>query len=432
MISKLAARACPALLLLGCGGVHAAWLETRIAIEDFAVEQDYEAAFELSDELVAQAEAEFGAASTELVDAHLLLASLYRQHSNFDDAELHLLRAIEVIERRDGEQSVTLIQPLVTLGDTYFDAGSYPEALATYEDARSLGRRAQGLLNVDQIDILARMSAAALLMDDYRQARNLQYESVAIVQRTHGEDSIEYLDAQLRLASWFTRRGQAEDAGDAFDEVDKLFWLGFADDPIVEIRILRSRAALARIVAMSADPDDREERPVDLTRALDISRELEVPNPLLEAEILRDIGDWNVALSRVQAVLMPYEEAWAILDSIDGGFRLQQEWFSGLTLITEPRILSRIISSDVDSPWGRIEVAFALDTTGRTSDIRVTQSDPTGLFDDTAIRQIELSRFRPRMDDRGRLIVSEATVGWDFQYDAELAPEVSANDPDAE
>ena len=152
MISKLAARSLSVLLLLGCGGLHAeGWLETRIAVEDFAVTEDLDAAVALSDELLTQAEAEFGATSTELYDAHLLLASIYRRQQNYADAELQMLRAIEILETRDGSQSTTLVQPLIALGETYFEAGDYQLSLATFEEARAIGRRVEGLLNPSQI-----------------------------------------------------------------------------------------------------------------------------------------------------------------------------------------------------------------------------------------------------------------------------------------
>jgi tetratricopeptide (TPR) repeat protein len=408
------------VLAHGSGVAHAEFLETRVTIEELAVDGEYESAFELGDELLTQAEQEFGATSNQLIEAHLLLASLYRRAGNFDDNELHLLRATAIIEARDGAGSPTLIEPLLTLGDSYFAAGDYARSISTFEEARTIGRRAEGLLNFDQIEILARMSAAALLMDDYRQARALQYEALGIVQRTYGADSIEFLDAELTLAGWFTRRGQIQDAWNTFDEIDRLFNLQFADDAMVEIRILRAKAALKRVEAQAGNEPPGSTylvRPVDLRNALDLARDLEEPNPLLEAEILRDIGDWNVAVARLAEIAWPYEQAWAILESIDGGFRLQQEWFGGLTLISAPQLLARFISNNPEAPWGRIEIAFALDTRGQTGNIRITQSDTPGPLDERAIRQIELSRFRPRMDDSGRLIASEASVGYDFRYD---------------
>ena len=427
MISKLAARAFPALLLLGCGVAHAeGWLETRVAIEEFAVERDYEAAFALGDELVAQAEVEFGASSTQLVDAHVLLASLYRQVSNFEDAELHLLRAIDVVEIRDGVQATTLIPPLLALGDTYFDAGSYQEAIATYEEARAHGRREFGLLYIDQLEIVQRMSSAALMMSDYDQARALQREMAAIVQRVHGENSIEFVDAQFRLATWFMRLGKVDDARRVYTRIQAIAREQFHDDPLLAIRILRTKATALR----NADPEARADRtnPLELEQALEIAAALEEPNPLLEAEILRDIGDWYVCLSRYSDVAMPYMQSWAVLETVEDGFKLQHDWFGPLTLVCAPPFNSRLISREPDAPWGRLEIAFTLDAMGRASEVRITRSDPAGLIDDAAVRQIMASKFRPRLD-RGRPIATEATIGWDFQYVAEPRQSVTAVAP---
>jgi len=429
VVSKLAARACPALLLLGSSGVHAEWLETRIAIEELAAEKEFESAFELGDELVAQAGTEFGASSTELVDAHLLLASLYRQQSNFDDAELHLLRAIEVVELRDGEHATTLIAPLLALGDTYFDAASYPQALATYEEARSIGRREFGVLNLDQIEIVQRMSAAALLMSDYDQARALQRDIVGIVQRVHGENSIEYVDAQFRLAAWYMRVGKSDDARRTYLAIERVVRESFDQDPLLAIRILRTKAVAIR----NADPVTRADRtnPLELEQALEIAATLEERDLLLEAGIWRDIGDWYVSLSKSPHMIAPYAQAWALLDDADNGFEQQHEWFGPLTLISAPPFSSRLTSREPDAPWGRIEIAFTVDTHGRASNIRITQSQPPGLLDEVAYRQILASRFRPRMD-RGEVVPSEATIGWDFQYDPTLAQGLTANVPVAE
>jgi hypothetical protein len=406
------------LLLLGCGGAHAAgWLETRIAIEDFAVEKNYEAAFELGDELLTQAETEFGATSTELVDAHLLLASIYRQDSNFADAELHLLRAIDVLELRNGEQSTTLIQPLLTLGDTYFESGAYPEALATFEEARAVGRRAYGLLNFDQIEIIDRMTASALLMQDLEQARALQREAVAIVQRTHGEKSLEFVDAQFRLAAWYSRYRQNDDARRTYYEIENVVKEQFADDPRLAIRILRTKALAMR----NGDPWALEGRtnPRELEQALKLAEELVEPDLLLQAEILRDIGDWNVSLGIAHDIADAYRQSWDLLDSVEGGAERQHEWFGPLAILRSPPFESQFVSREPDAPWGRVEIAFAIDAYGRANDIRITQSEPVGLLDGAAVRHILASRFRPRMD-RGELIESEAVIGWDYQYDAAL------------
>ena len=429
MIPKLAARALPALLLLGCGSLHAqGWLETRVAIEDFVIDEDLESATALGDDLLTKAEAEFGATSTQLVDAHILLASIYRQDANFEDAELHLLRAIDIVELRDGELSTTLIQPLVTLGETYFEARDFELSLATFEEARAIGRRAFGLLNFEQLEIIDRMTAAALSMLDFDQAHEFQRQALAIVQRTHGEKSIEFIDAKFRLAAWYLRYGESEAARRTFLEIERIVD-DFTDDPLLAIRVLRTKAVVMRN-GTEATRDYRT-NPLELEQALKLAEELPERDPLLEAEILRDMGDWYVSLSIGANVAEPYEKAWAMLDSVEDGFDHQHEWFGPLTSIRIPPFDSRLVSREPDAPWGRIEIAFRLDTQGRAHEVRIRQSVPAGLLDDVAIRHILGSRFRPRMD-RGALIESDAVIGWDFQYDPSFVEALTASGPAAE
>jgi hypothetical protein len=220
------------------------------------------------------------------------------------------------------------------------------------------------------------------------------------------------------------RYGRGDDARRTFNEIERLVDEQFADDPLLAIRILRTKATVMR----AGSPETRNHRtnPLELEQALDIAAALPERNPLLEAEILRDIGDWYVALADGPNAAEPYERAWEVLDTLESGFEQQREWFGPLTMISMPAFDSRVISRDPEAPWGRIEIAFTIDVEGRAHDIRITQSDPRGLLDDMAIRQVLLSRFRPRMD-RGALIESEAVIGWDFQYDPSFAGPVTAN-----
>jgi tetratricopeptide (TPR) repeat protein len=427
MVARLAATALSALCLLGWGGAHAAgWLETRIEIEELATSQNFEAAFALGDEFLSQVEAEFGATSAELADAHLLLATLHREQASLDDAELHYLKAIEVLSMRDGELAIGLIEPLVSLGETYFESGQYELSLARFDEARAIGRRSYGLLNFEQIEIVDRMSVVYLSMGDFDQARDLQRAAVALVQRTSGKQSIEYVDAQIQLADWFVLNNEVEDARRVFLEIESMLREPFADDPLLKVRLLRTTAAALR----NAIPRARSNRrsPDELEQALRIVEELDEPDPMLQAEILRDIGDWGVALSMGADIAQGYTNAWAILDSAESGSERQQEWFDPLTLINAPQFRSRMVVRDPGAPWGRVEIEFTVDTQGRARDILITQSDPPGLIDDAAIRQLMQSRFRPRMDN-GRLIDSKAVVGWDFQYDPASVQTVSANAP---
>jgi TonB family protein len=76
---------------------------------------------------------------------------------------------------------------------------------------------------------------------------------------------------------------------------------------------------------------------------------------------------------------------------------------------------SRVITSDKNAPWGHLELEFTVLTDGTAEDFVVLESEPPALIDEAAIRQMENSRFRPRMRD-GVLVESKRVVAWDYQY----------------
>ena len=401
------------LLVPGTGASQtAAWLETEIAIEGLIEARDFEAAAELGETLLESVRNEFGASSEQLAEAHALLASVYRSDSDYVEAEFQLLRAIEIREGNEGPLSTRLIEPLVTLGETYHDAGSYPLALASYEEARTIGRRAFGLLNLDQIPILDKMTASALAMRDFEEARALQREAMTVAQRFHGDASVEYLDAQYRYARWLVDNYRLDDARRAYFAIDRDIGDRFDDDPRLRVRHLRTTSADFRNVGRPFYGTD----PSDLNRALKIVDDLEEPDPLLRAEVLRDIGDWNVAFQASRDLTEPYIEAWEILGQIENGEDLRRQWFSGLVMVRSAPFNTRILSGDENAPRGRIELAFTIDDEGRPSSISVVSSDPPGLFDSAAIQQVAASRFRPRIVG-GRVVASTGRVGYDFRYD---------------
>ena len=62
-----------------------------------------------------------------------------------------------------------------------------------------------------------------------------------------------------------------------------------------------------------------------------------------------------------------------------------------------------------------LQAEFTIDFEGRPNEIVVVMSEPPGLLNQAAIRQVMNSRFRPRIAD-GNLIESTGTIGWDYQY----------------
>src|SRR5690606_5907832 len=70
-----------------------------------------------------------------------------------------------------------------------------------------------------------------------------------------------------------------------------------------------------------------------LRSALELLDEQAVEDPLARAEVLRDLGDWDVAFSNVEADLQPYRDAWTLLGEVENGDELRQEWFEALNTV---------------------------------------------------------------------------------------------------
>jgi len=409
------------LLLLGHAPAGASdWLETQIVIEELAESDDFAAATALGDQLLEQVREEFGDSSERLAESYSLLAKLFRDADEYEEAELHHLRALEIYESNEGPLSTSLIDPLVDLGDTYYAAGNPELALITYDDARNISRRSFGLLNQQQLGILEKMTATAIAMRDLDRAKELQFEATTVVQRFYGAGSLESLDAYFRYAAWLTARYAGGDARQVYFDIERSIKDDFNNDPLLQVRLLRTQAASLRSLRISSRPGNgiynAGTEPVLLNDALKLLDRLDEPDTLLRAEVLLDLGDWNVAFGRYRDIAEPYREAWDLLEELENGSELQTAWFTELAMISAAPINSRVLSPDNDAPWGRVEIQFTIEIDGRTSDIEITKSEPSGLLDQAAARQIANSHFRPRMKD-GELIASTGSVGWDFQYD---------------
>lgn len=408
------------LLALAPNLSHAAtWLETQIEIEELAAAKDYGAAAGMFDDLVEQVRLAFGDSSAELAGSYLLVADVQTRNGEYLEAIGNIVKAIEIHERNEGPLSSRLIEPYIALGDTY-DAAREPElALFAFEQARAISRREFGLLNEGQIPILDRMTRS-LPFDD---ARELQLEAVNIVQRLHGEDSREYLDANYRYAEWLVDMSAYGYAELAYHDMHRIIDEHFGGDPMLRVELLRTNAANLRgtpAVGFRAKPKELEE-------ALSIVKGLDRPDPVLHAAVLRDIGDWNAVHGHVDDVVGVYLKAWDILGSVDGGENLQREWFSDQTVVGPAPLLSGVQSTDPLAPWARVDVTFTVDTRGRPVDVHIASSDPPGLFDRAAIRETSKSRFRPRIVD-GELVASPGFLTFSFQYDEVVAEALAEHD----
>jgi TonB family protein len=153
-----------------------------------------------------------------------------------------------------------------------------------------------------------------------------------------------------------------------------------------------------------------------LQRALDIVDGHDEPDPLMAAELMRDIGDWQVAFSRTPPDNGEYRQAWRLLGELEDGEELRREWFTGppAYALREP-VSQRGLSLDPRAVPGHVLVHFDIDEGGRPDDIRVVSADPPGLKDDAVVQSVRRSRFRPQMAD-GEIVRERVALRFVYRY----------------
>lgn len=388
------------------------WFETRIAIEELTEAGDFEAALALREHLLDLAAAQFGEDATEVAEAHLLIADVHRQNGQFALAEVAILEAIEVYEKSFGPLSPELIEPYLDLGHNYGEAGDFASALTSYGEARTIGRRHFGLLNEDQIPIIDYMSEAAEELGQDEEAAQLQLESLIIVERNHTEASIEAIDAKYRYADWLRAHGRYEEAQQFYYEIEKIIGDHFDNDPLMMVRMLRERSRGTSY--QSGDPNIGLQRS-SLIGALEILEGMPEPQPELMAEVLVELGDWQVRYSGTRVPSNYYVRAWTLLGQVENGAELRRQWFDELVQLDMSRLSQRGLTNDAEAPAGHVVVYFTVDSSGHTQDIEITESEPPGLKDNAVLTVMRTARFRPRVTD-GEIVAVRRGYRFPFRY----------------
>jgi TonB family protein len=389
------------------------WFETRIAIEELADTGDFEAALALREHFLALAAAQFGEDSPEVAEAHLLIADVHRRNKEFTLAEVAILDAIDVYERSFGPLSPELIEPYLDLGKNYGEAGDFASALTSYGEARTIGRRHFGLLNEDQIEIIDYMSDAAEELGQHEEAAQLQLEALVIVERNHTETSLEAIEAKYRYADWLRDHRRDEEALQFYYEIEEIIGDHYENDPLMMVRLYRERARSMRF--QSGDGGFGGLQRSSLASALEILEGMPEPPPLLMAEVLVELGDWQVLNSATRVPSDYYVRAWTLLGQVENGAELRRQWFDELVQLEMSRLSQRDLTDDPEAPAGHVVVYFTVDTAGHTQDIEITESEPPGLKDSAVIALMRAARFRPRVAD-GEVVAVRRGYRFPFRY----------------
>ena len=323
------------------------------------------------------------------------------------------MRAIDVIREVDGTYSEAAINPLIGLGVNYRARGDYFEAVTVFEEARTVNRRAYGLLNEQQIEILDHLSSTMIDMENYADADEHQLTALRLMERVYGVDTIEVLPAIYKFARWLRSAYRfQEERGQYTRAMNIIRRHTGATDPSM-VTPLRETGNSFRIQKL---PEGRGISA--LRRALEIAESQPEPDSLIIAEILVDIGDWNVAFSKVGPTGEEYRRAWQLLGELANGDALREEWFDDPSYVLRENPSNRGLAGAADrgALLGYVLIAFDVTEKGRTTNAIVVESVPPGLKDDSTARAINRSRFRPRMVDGELVLARRLARSFTFYY----------------
>jgi TonB family protein len=308
----------------------------------------------------------------------------------------------------------------VSLGSTYEDSGDYLNALSAFKEARTINRRIYGLLDESQIPIMEEMTDTLYKMERIEDADQLQLDALQLAERNRGGSSPELVDAIYRYADWLGRTGRYLAERQQYARALEILRVSFGEDSPALATPLRGIGNSFRMQRL-----DEGQGLGALRRALQILESQADPDALALAEVLRDLGDWSVAFSRIGPTGNEYRRSWQLLGELQNAAALRNQWYRGPEFVLREPISQRGVSNEAGATPGFVLVQFDIDTMGRPENVVVLESNPPGFKDDAILRAIRRSRFRPQMRD-GELVRGEKlALRFAFGYDPDDYPERS-------
>ena len=373
-----------------------------------------------SEAQVKSVEAEVGRNTLRTAEAYFDLAEAKRVAGKSDEAATSYLAAIDIYRAVDGAFTPLAIGPLTSLGDNYHDAGDYLSAVSAYGEARTINRRAYGLMNERQVVFLDRLSRSLLELNQTIEADEQQTEALRIVERNHPPESDEALAALYKYAAWLRDRGFFQTEREQYMRALRTVREHYGKEDVRQVTPL---VGLANSLRNQRLPDGLGIG--SLQEALRLLQAAPEQDQVAIAAVLRDSGDWFVAFNRIGYDGAEYRRAWELLGNAPNGEQLREEWFTGPTYVLREPISLRGLSEEPNAPQGHVLVSFDLGITGESANVAIVESTPAGLKDEAMLRHIRRSRFRPHMANGELVPVQGLALQFNFRY---MPDAVATND----
>lgn len=265
------------------------------------------------------------------------------------------LKAIDLLEATESISSRRLIAPLGGLGAAYAALDRHDLAAASLRHALAISRRADGLLNVGQLDLLEALVTSYEVIDDAAGIDRERRYAVQVVQQAYGPNDPRTVPMLSALADWYAATNRYAPARELYQRVVEIasvedggrnaatitgllgvarsHRLQYVDHP-ESIETPHDVAAQSPAVpggtikmrVRLAGPEEQQVRILSvkldsaglaaLTRALEILDSLADPPAELLAEVLLELGDWYIAARDTRRAIEAYERAWPLFETL--------------------------------------------------------------------------------------------------------------------
>ena len=151
-------------------------------------------------------------------------------------------------------------------------------------------------------------------MEMYEQADAQRLSGLRIMERLHGERSLEILPELYDHARWLRDGYRFDREREYYGRAMTIIRNLQGNDSPLLAQPLRQIGNSFRVQKL---PEGRGIG--SLKRALEILESQPEPDTLQIARVLRDLGDWNVAFSKIGPTGDEYRRAWNLLGDVDNG-----------------------------------------------------------------------------------------------------------------
>jgi tetratricopeptide (TPR) repeat protein len=277
-------------------------------------------------EQVSLDEKEYGPGAMELVTPLLNLATAQRRMHDDSGAEQSYRRALGIVEAHKGADSHELVAALAGLGAIYSENGDYGVSLDMLNRAIDVSRKADGLLNPQQLDLMDALIRNYLALGDYDSVTREQQFAMRVAVSAYRKDIPRLVNEIERNAGWFEQMGRYSTARDL-----QVRGLGIASDlgkeknllMVVPLRGIARAHRLEYLYGPEFIVNDASGSSSYSAPNREGEAALEFVIKILEtrggsaadlAQARLDLADWHMLAGDTDKALQAYREAWTAMN----------------------------------------------------------------------------------------------------------------------